>query len=60
VDRVRGVPGAWRDREVSVGDHVAVSPGAVPRFLVRFAEAYRPDRYRACVGSSPFLRRIIA
>jgi Fic family protein len=36
----RVVPGALRDREVEVGDHVAVSPGALPRFLHRFEEVY--------------------
>jgi len=34
------VPGALRDHDVEVGDHVAVSPGAVPRFLQRFEEVY--------------------
>ncbi|MBK5966726.1 cell filamentation protein Fic [Thiocystis minor] len=39
--RVSVVPGAWRGRDVRVGRHLAVSPGAVPRFLARFAQAYR-------------------
>lgn len=39
-DRARVDPGAMRERDVKVGDHVAVSPGAVPRFLARFEEAY--------------------
>jgi Fic family protein len=34
------VPGGLRTRDVQVGRHVAVSPGAVPRFLARFEEAY--------------------
>ncbi|OKH87309.1 cell division protein Fic [Thalassospira sp. TSL5-1] len=34
------VPGAFRDRDVQVGRHVPVSPGAIPRFLERFANAY--------------------
>jgi Fic family protein len=37
---VRIVPGEWRNRDVQVGNHVAVSPGAVPRFLARFEELY--------------------
>jgi Fic family protein len=53
AEKVRIVPGAWRERDIIVGDHVAVSPGAVPRFLARFEEAYRPDRLSR-------LRRIIA
>lgn len=34
------VPGMLRKRDVKVGRHVAISPGAVPRFLDRFAQAY--------------------
>src|SRR5271157_2690101 len=39
-ERVRVVPGELRKRDVVVGPHVAVSAGAVPRFLARFAEVY--------------------
>jgi Fic family protein len=39
-ERVRVVPGEFRERDVMVGRHVAVSPGAVPRFLKRFEEVY--------------------
>ena len=39
-ERDRVVPGAVRSRDVEVGSHVAVSPGAVPRFLRRFEEVY--------------------
>jgi len=39
-ERVRVVPGELRKRDVRVGDHIAVSPGAVPRFLARFEEIY--------------------
>ena len=38
----RVVPGALRNRGVKVGQLVAVSPGAVPRFMQRFEEAYSP------------------
>jgi Fic family protein len=34
------VPGALRTRDVKIGRHVPVSPGAVPRFLARFEAAY--------------------
>lgn len=34
------VPGELRHRDVKVGAHVPVSPGAVPRFLTRFEDAY--------------------
>ncbi|WP_041725605.1 Fic family protein [Megalodesulfovibrio gigas] len=39
-ERVRVQPGTLRTRDVRVGRHVAVSPGAVPRFLHRFVQAY--------------------
>jgi Fic family protein len=34
------VPGEFRSRDVKVGRHVPVSPGAVPRFLERYEVAY--------------------
>ncbi|MDJ0826421.1 MAG: Fic family protein [Rhodobacter sp.] len=34
------VPGALREHKVEVGRHVAISPGAVPRFLERMDAAY--------------------
>jgi len=39
-ERVRVIPGEFRDRDVQVGRHVAISAGAVPRFLERFEEVY--------------------
>jgi Fic family protein len=39
-ERVRIVPGGLRGSNVKVGAHIAVSPGAVPRFLMRFEEVY--------------------
>lgn len=38
--RTRVAPGELRDRDVKVGSHVAISPGAVPRFLDRFEQVY--------------------
>lgn len=35
------VSGEVRSKDVKVGRHIAVSPGAVPRFLLRIEEAYR-------------------
>jgi Fic family protein len=37
---VRVEPGVLRRDDVRVGNHFAVSPGAVPRFLARFEEIY--------------------
>ena len=39
-ERLRVVAGELRRGNVRVGDHVAISPGAVPRFLNRFEEVY--------------------
>lgn len=39
-ERLRVVPGELRSRDVRVGQHIAISPGAVPRFLQRFESAY--------------------
>jgi Fic family protein len=39
-ERVRVIPGELRHRDVQVGRLVAVSPGALPRFLLRFEEVY--------------------
>jgi len=39
-ERLKVVPGELRTRDVKVGAHVSISPGAVPRFLSRFEEAY--------------------
>jgi Fic family protein len=39
-ERVKVVPGEIRRRDVQVGRHAAVSPGALPRFLERFAQVY--------------------
>jgi Fic family protein len=41
-ESLRVVPGVLRDRDVKVGNHIPVSPGAVPRFMQRFEEAYAP------------------
>jgi len=39
-ERLRVVPGELRKRDVQVGRHAAISPGAVPRFLQRFEQTY--------------------
>lgn len=39
-ERIRINPGVLRHRDIRVGLHVAISPGAVPRFLRRYEEAY--------------------
>jgi Fic family protein len=39
-EKVQVVPGELRTRDVPVGTHVAISPGALPRFLQRFEQVY--------------------
>ena len=39
-EKLRLVPGELRKRDVRVGYHIPVSPGALPRFLERFAQVY--------------------
>jgi len=39
-ERIPVVPGEVRNRDAAVGHHVAVSPGALPRFMRRFEERY--------------------
>jgi Fic family protein len=39
-ERVRVIPGELRRRDVRVGQHIAISPLAVPRFLERYEQAY--------------------
>lgn len=39
-ERLRVVPGELRRRDVKVGLHIPISPGAVPRFLDRFESIY--------------------
>jgi Fic family protein len=38
--RIRVIAGELRTRDVKVGSHVAISPGALPRFLRRFEDVY--------------------
>jgi Fic family protein len=39
-EKVRVVPGELRKRDVKIGNHIAISPGALPRFLERFTQVY--------------------
>jgi Fic family protein len=54
-ERLRVVPGDLRHRDVRVGRHIPVSPGAVPRFLARFEQTYgrvgKPDAILAAAAA---------
>src|SRR6202451_2575064 len=39
-ERLRVIPGELRSRDVKVGRHIAISPGAIPRFLTHFESVY--------------------
>jgi Fic family protein len=39
-ERLRVVPGELRHRDVRVGRHIPISPGAIPRFLAEFEKVY--------------------
>lgn len=39
-ERMKVIPGELRQSDVAVGNHFAISPGAVPRFLNRYENAY--------------------
>lgn len=58
--RARVVPGQLRDRDVRVGNHIAISPGALPRFLARFAEVYgRVGRTEAILSNAAAHHRLL-
>jgi Fic family protein len=44
VDKV--VPGAWRDRVVEVGQHIAPEPESVNDLMMGFCETYHPKNFR--------------
>ncbi len=59
-ERVKVVPGELRDRYVEVGRHIAVSPGAVPRFLDRMHQAYgRAGRIESILAAACAHHRLL-
>jgi Fic family protein len=48
-EKLRVVPGEWRKRDVQVGTHVAISPGAVHRFVERFEQVYGKVGKTECI-----------
>jgi Fic family protein len=59
-ERAKVVPGELRRTDVLVGRHVAVSPGAIPRFLERFEELYsRLNRTDAILGAAAAHHRLV-
>jgi Fic family protein len=59
-ERVRVAPGELRRRDVKVGGHVPVSPGAVPRFLKHFEEVYgRLSKTESILAAAPAHHRLV-
>jgi Fic family protein len=59
-ERVRVTPGELRQREVQVGRHVAISPGALPRFLERFENVYGSlGKTETIIGSAAAHHRLL-
>src|ERR1039458_9963707 len=59
-ERVRVAPGELRQRDVQVGRHVAISPGALPRFLERFENVYgRLGKTETIIGSAAAHHRLL-
>ena len=58
--KIKVVPGNLRTRDVQVGRHRAVSPGAVPQFLTRFEAAYdRLGRINQVVATAAAHHRLL-
>jgi Fic family protein len=59
-ERLRVVPGQLRDRDVRVGQHVPVTPGAVARFLAHFENTYsRLGRTEKIVSAAAAHHRLL-
>ena len=59
-ERVRVAPGELRRRDVKVGTHIPVSPGALPRFLMRFEEGYgHLNRTDSILGAATAHQRLL-
>lgn len=39
-EKIKVIPGEIRTRDVKVGQHIPISPGAIPRFLERYESTY--------------------
>lgn len=59
-ERLKVIPGNLRRRDVKVGQHVAVSPAAIPRFLAHFERTYsRLGRTDAILATAAAHHRLL-
>ena len=59
-ERIKITPGELRRRDVKVGHHVPISPGAVPRFLNRYEQVYgHLGKTDAILGTAPGHHRVL-
>ena len=59
-NRLPVVPGEWRDHDVAVGNHIPVSPGAVPRFMNRFEARYAAlGNFESILATGPAHHRFV-
>lgn len=58
--RTQVIPGEQRHNDTKVGLHIAVSPGAVPRFMARFEDVYgRLGNFERILASGPMHHRLL-
>ena len=59
-EKIRVEPGKLRSRDVKVGKHVPISPGAVPRFMERFEEVFAAlGKAEAILAAAPMHHRLL-
>jgi Fic family protein len=59
-ERIRVIPGEFRERDVIVGQHVAISPGALARFMQRYENVYSNlNRHHSIVAAAAAHHRLL-
>lgn len=58
--RIRILPGEQRHNDTKVGLHIAVSPGAIPRFMTRFEQVYgKLGKFERVLASGAMHHRLL-
>jgi len=59
-DKVEVIPGEMREHDAKVGHHIAISPGAIPRFMKRFEERFSGLKdFEAILAAGPAHHRLL-